>query len=85
MEFNQENINKVVSVLKQKDLERAMKKVQDYSMIAEQLIKENPDLTVDEIGQLYDEQQNMLEQNNVKENENIEQTEESKEDNEERD
>lgn len=61
MEVTLENINSLAEKLKQKDLEKSLKKVQDYSRIAEQLIIENPTLTVDEIGELYE---NMLEQNN---------------------
>ncbi len=56
MEINEENINKVAEVLRSKDFEKALVKVQDYSRIAEQLIKENPDLTVDQIGELYEQQ-----------------------------
>lgn len=56
MEINEENINKVAEVLRSKDFEKALVKVQDYSRIAEQLIKENPNLTVDQIGELYEQQ-----------------------------
>lgn len=56
MEVTPENINSLAEKLKQKDLEKSLKKVQDYSLIAQQLIEQNPELTADELGELYEQQ-----------------------------
>ena len=67
MEVTLENINSLAEKLKQKDLEKSLKKVQDYSLIAQQLIEQNPELTADELGELYEKQ---MEENTKQSQEN---------------
>ena len=67
MEVTLENINNLSEKLKQKDLEKSLKKVQDYSKIAQQLIEQNPELTADELGELYEKQ---MEENTKQSQEN---------------
>ena len=67
MEVTPENINSLAEKLKQKDLEKSLKKVQDYSLIAQQLIEQNPELTADELGELYEKQ---MEENTKQSQEN---------------
>lgn len=64
MELTQENIDKVAEVLRMGKLNESLLKVQDLSKLAEQLIKENPNLTAEEIGQKYEEEQLKLETTN---------------------
>ena len=63
MELSEKNINDLASVLKQKDLEKSLKKVQDYSEIAKQLIEKYPELSADEIGEIYEQQMSLESQN----------------------
>ena len=63
MELSQENIEEVVGVLKIKDFNNSMKKVSDYNQIAKELIEKYPDLTAEELGELYEEECNKKEAN----------------------
>ena len=56
MEINEENINKVVEVLRMGKLNESLLKVQDISKVAQQLMEQYPNLTPEEIGQKYEEQ-----------------------------
>ena len=64
MEINEENIAKLAEILKTKDFEKALGKVQDYSKIAQQLMEQYPELTAEELGQKYEEQVMQAEQEN---------------------
>ena len=55
MELNQENIEKVVEVLRMGKFNEVMKDVQNYFEYAKELIEKNPDLTPEEIGQNLEE------------------------------
>ena len=56
MELNQENIENVAKILRIGKFNDAMKDVSDYFQIAKDLIEIYPDLTVEEIGAIYEKE-----------------------------
>ena len=55
MEISQEDINGIVGVLKIEKFNDSLLLIQKYSEIAKNIIEENKTITVDELGQKYDE------------------------------
>jgi len=56
MELTQENIEELAKQLKINGLNKAMEELQDYFKIAEDLIKQYPGLTIEEIAKKFDAQ-----------------------------
>ena len=55
MEISKENIDELVDVLKIGKFNDSLLLIQKYSEIAKNIIEENKTITVDELGQKYDE------------------------------
>ena len=67
MEISKENIDELVDVLKIGKFNDSLLLIQKYSEIAKKLIENNKDITVEKLGQKYDEELNL--KNKVQEHE----------------
>lgn len=56
MEFNDKNVSDLANLLTMKKFNESMKSVSDYMKIAEDLVKNNPDKSIDELAELYENQ-----------------------------
>ena len=70
MEFNDKNVSDLANLLTIRKFNESMKDVSDYMKIAEDLVKNNPDKTIDELADLYEAQCQQAEMLQENENEN---------------
>lgn len=50
-----DKIDELAELLASRELDGAMQKVSDYMAVARKLVNENPNLSVEALGQLYDD------------------------------